>query len=274
MNDQLLLITYKALCNFVNELCDEFGSKNKPLRLYMRLVNKTPVSQTKILSKHVTIFTDFCIKNRDGINSMDYNKFVEKTITYSERVYIDIYDFLSRCSDQNTVKVIWQHILTISALVDKESNAKQILREQKNNSSSQEDNFVDNLMGKIKETAETSSNPGDAISSLLGSGVLTDLVGDMQNGANSGQLNINKLLGVVQNLVGTLSDQADTEEAKQMTSMVSNMTNMLASATSNNQPLDPSSMIQMMSGLMSGLANAQTSPNVQAITENKEEKTD
>ena len=54
--DENLLIAFKTICNFVNELASEYATKHKPLKLYQRLINKTQISHDQIIKKHIMIY--------------------------------------------------------------------------------------------------------------------------------------------------------------------------------------------------------------------------
>jgi hypothetical protein len=47
----------------------------------------------------------------------------------------------------------------------------------------------------------------EAIGQIMSSGIFSELLGSMNNQMSSGQLDITKMLGVVQNMVGTISQE-------------------------------------------------------------------
>lgn len=203
------LITFKAISNFTTCLGEVFGKDNKPLKLYAHLISKTTFAHDIPIQKHITAFREFCISNRESIMSRNYSNFNPKIIKYSSRVYIDM-DVILKESDLETTKVIWEHILTISALVDPAGKAKEILKESttiNNGDNEKEADFLNNIIGKVEEHVNPDSNPMEAVSSIMQSGVFTDLVGGMGNGLQNGSLDLGKLMGTVQTMVGTLNDE-------------------------------------------------------------------
>ena len=65
--DDFNLICYKAICGFIQDLNEVFGTKIHQIALYTRLIEKTSITQTKPILKHITIFRDFCQNNREAI---------------------------------------------------------------------------------------------------------------------------------------------------------------------------------------------------------------
>ena len=52
------------------------------------------------------------------------------------------------------------------------------------------------------------------VSGLMQSGFLNEMIGSINNGVNSGNLDIKSLIGTVQNMLGNLSETIDKEESK------------------------------------------------------------
>ena len=243
------ILSFKAIHNFIIAMNEEFGVKNKPLRLYSRLIEQTKFSHENAIKKHVGIFTDFCISNRDVIqNKFVYksntNRFTNPKLVYSERVFIDLNDIF-KLADKEQQSVMWQHLLTISALVDNVGKAKQILKETLDstigsNEGGTEVNYLNDIIEKVEKNIDinnlSSDNPMEAIGHIMSSGIFTDIISSMNSQVDSGKLDMSKMFSVVQNMVGKITE---------------------------NNP----EMQQMMGGLMNGLQNLPI-PSV----DNKEEK--
>jgi hypothetical protein len=243
VSEETALIAFKAICNFINDLESEFGKRHKPLKLYKRLINHTQISHDAAIRKHLTIFYDFSMVNRDALTAQDPSKLVQTKLAYSERVFIDM-EFVFRNADSETTKVIWNHILTISAIVDPASKAKEILK--KNNNA--ESDFLNKIITKVEGSVKSDANPMEALTSIMSSGLINDLVKDLQ----SEKLDMSKLLGVVQGMVTKMSSDgpgSGNDDAKNMMSMV---TNMMGSLSNNGGPPD---MMSMMSSFMNMTTN-------------------
>jgi len=192
------IITFKAICTFVNDLSEIFSNENHSLKLYDRLIKKTTLSHDKAISKHISAFKTFCKANREAILNKDLSKIKNNLIQYSSRVYIDMASIF-RIADKDTIDIIWNHFLTISAFVDPASKAKEILK--KNSTNSKESDFLSNIINQVEDKIDpNSTNPLQAVSSILNSGILNDLVSNMNTGVKNGDLNIPNLIGTVEKM--------------------------------------------------------------------------
>ena len=205
MSTDYNLMAFKAITTFSNELNENFGSnkQNHSLKLYDRLISKTSLSHDKAIKKHIDSFRTFCIDNRDGILSKDIKKFVSSKVEYSTKVYIDFISIFN-LADKETTDVIWNHLLTISALLDPSGNAKEILKKNKNHVT--EADFLTDIINKVESHVKPDSNPMEAVSTILSSGVFTDLISGMNNGIQDGTLDLGKLMGTVQTMCSSLSN--------------------------------------------------------------------
>ena len=222
-------LLFKTISDFVKELNITFGKQQKSLRLYERLLSKTLYKHTLPVKKHIESFKSFCIDNRDAITNKDKDLFVSNRIQYSTTVYIDLKSILN-VSDIETSKIIWQHLLTISAFVDPSGKAKEILKSsvQKSGGGKNEVDFLTNIINKVDEHVNPTTNPMEAIASIMKSGVFTELISGMNDGLTNGTLDIGKLMGTVQGMIGTIGRESNDE---------------------NNHPPD---IAGMMSSFMSG----------------------
>jgi len=210
MSDTSLII-FKAISNFTNSLGELFGERQRSLKLYCRLINKTTLSHDKAILKHVGAFREFCIQNRDAIIEKDARKIVMDKISYSNRVFIDIATIM-KIADTETSSVIWSHILTISALVDPAGKAKDILQNGKTTSNSLETNFLTDIIGKVEQSVDPDTNPLESMATLFQSGVFTEMITGMTTGLQDGSMDLGKLMGTVTQMASSLSEDADGHE--------------------------------------------------------------
>lgn len=204
---EVSLLPFKAIHTFILSLQEEFGESNKPLRLYARLIEQTKFSHELPIRKHVHAFSTFCLTNREAIYEKAHDRFVDPVVRYSERVFIDLKE-LFQIADADQRAVMWQHILTISALVDSAGRAKQILKQSMSqNSGAPEANFLTDIIDKVEKNVKVdgSSNPFEAIGQIMNSGIFTELIGSMNDKVNTGQLDLGKMMGVVQSMIGTMT---------------------------------------------------------------------
>lgn len=223
MDEQNQLVAFKSIANFINDLADVFGDEFNNLKLYSHLISKTTLSHEKAIDKHVNSFKDFVTKNREGIEKKDISLFVDTRIKYSQNVFLDM-ECIFKNADAETTTIIWQHILTISAIVDPTGHAKKILREENNNNPSNESEFLSDIIDKIEtNVGDTDVNdPMAAVNEIMKSGVFSELIQGMGSGIQNGNLDMGKLMGTVQNMMTKIQDDPDP-----------NINNVLSSLTSD-----------------------------------------
>ena len=237
MNNNTNIIAFKAISNFIYEISNIF-QKHKSLKLYSRLIKKTTFCHENIIEKHIQTFKAFCVPNRDSIKNKK-NSFNPSKIEYSSRVYIDITSILNE-ADQDTSSAIWKHLLYISAIIDPAGKAKEILQENLKTCGSNESDFLNNIIDKVEKHIDPSANPMDAVNSIMKSGIFNELLGGMNNDVNNGQLDLGKLMGAVQKMIGPLSQQigADNKQSdSNPLDMITKMMSMIGNIGNNDTPI-------------------------------------
>ena len=198
------ILTFKTINDFVKELSELFGSTNHSLKLYQRLLDKTTINHEKSIEKHIEIFRTFCVKNHDMILNKDISKLshLDCKVEFSEKVYID-FNSIFKVADKDTKSVILDYLLTISALVDPTAKAKDILKKDEK---SKEADFLSSMIEKVEENVNVeSSNPLEAVASIMNSGIFTELLSNMNNGLQDGSLDLGKLVGTVEKLCSSMA---------------------------------------------------------------------
>jgi hypothetical protein len=237
---------------FVNDIGEFFAKDSHPLALYERLINKTSSEHTEAIEKHIVAFRKFCTDNDDNIS----NKVAVFTepIFYSQRVYIDMNEILKLASNTDAT-CIWKHLLTISALLNPTGKAYHVLKSSevdeepsvtavlKPECDGEEGEFLVDIISKVEKHVKsgegiTNSDPQAAIASIMSSGLITDLVGSLNNGISSGKLDLAKMMTSVQKMVGNLS--AEMGEDNGMLGNMMGMMNMMN--PSDNTSMDPQNM--------------------------------
>ena len=192
-------IAFRAISNFIKALTSVHGSEDHQLKLYNGLIKKTTFDHTVAIKKHIAGFKKFCTANRDSILHKNLKLMKEKNIKYSERVCINVYH-LMEISDKDIIETIWTHLLTILAILDPASSAKQILKESK----SKEASLFTDLLEKVESKVDLSnqSNPMELLSSVMTSGILPEIMETIQHSMQDGKLDPMSLLTSMQNMMG------------------------------------------------------------------------
>lgn len=207
MSDASNLIGFKAICNFTSDLAEIFGQNQKSLALYARLLKKTTIGHTDVIDKHINAFRTFCISNRQSIMDRNCADLVNPCIVYSSRVFIDLKAIFEK-ADKETKDTIWSHILSISAIVDPAGKAKEVLRSLKAQpASAKEDEFLSNIIEKVEKHVDPNAKPEEAISAILNSGFIGELVGSLNGGVSDGSLDLGKMMGSIQKMMGSLGSE-------------------------------------------------------------------
>ena len=250
------LVVFKAIANFTQALSEEFGKKQHSLALYCRLINKTTLAHDAPIKKHISSFTSFCISNRDAITSKDHTKLVDSIIKYSDKVFINM-KHIFNLADSDTQSVIWSHLLTISALVDSSSNAKEILKSLdilKECDSAEESDFLSKLMEKIESHVDPNATPMQAMASIMSSGILGDLIGGMNSGLSDGSLNLPKIMASVQKMITKMSSKTgNTKGGEDAMNMINGLMGMMGGDGAGRAGgVDMASMMQGLMGTTGG----------------------
>ena len=276
------LIAFKAITSFSNELSETFGKQNHPLKLYDRLISKTTISHDKAIKKHIEIFREFCIANRDSLANKDFKNLASTKVEYSSRVFIDFNNIFKK-ADSETTEIIWKHLLTISALLDPAGNAKEILKKAKENKT--EANFLTDIISKVESHVKPDSNPMEAVSAIMSSGVFTELISGMNSGIQEGTLDLGKLMGTVQTMCSSLgglqgatdgsvgSSSSASASAGIDMDMISNMMKTMSSGGGGDggAPPDLSQLTSMLGPMLGGLGKLGNLNKV-SVTEVTEEE--
>lgn len=222
------LITFQHISEFVCDLQDCFGGSKheriRPLNLYHRLISKLSFRDDELILRHLNIFKEFCVQNREQIRNRD-KQLQETKITFSDRIYIDM-GYIFKQTDEESEDAIWKYLLTISACLDPENKTKDLLRQLKQDES-QEGNFLANMIETIGSQlpanmgTDGNVNPLEMMGSLMNSDMISSLMGPLMGGGD-GKLDMGKLMGTVTTLMDTVKteiEKSDDPFLKQLTQM-------------------------------------------------------
>ena len=72
-------------------------------------------------------------------------------------------------------------------------------QEGSTNTGGKEEKFINNLMDKVKNKINPNEikNPMEAVTSIMSSGLLNDILQSMDSSVSNGELDLNKLMGTV-----------------------------------------------------------------------------
>ena len=225
------LLAFNTITEFIENLNEIFGVHFKELQLYNRLVEKTTISHKVAIQKHVDLFKTWCLENKEAIINQNDSLIKVDTISYSERVFINLTKILKK-ADDSSKKVIWKHILIISAYTCPELGTKDILKQE--GETNNESDFLSNMMSEVQNIGESSNNPMEAITQMMSNGSFNNLVQGMTSGLQNGDLDMSKMMGSVTNMMSQMGIDKNPEMAGMMQNLTGMMTKM-AEGMNNNQ---------------------------------------
>lgn len=232
MEDSQLAV-FNAISKFISCLNECYGPKQLSLQLYNTLLNKTTLSHTEAIEKHISLFKVFCTDNQEAILERKNDLIQNYNIEYSDKIKID-FKQIFELADNSEKSVIWNHILIICAYLNPQVRAKEILMKDKDNTN--ESSFLNDIISTVENNVgEDVNDPMKAVGNIMSSGVFTNLVGNMTSGLQNGDLDLGKLVGTVNNMVGTLVQDANGEGSAmppEMGAMMNNLTSMMGQMTS------------------------------------------
>jgi hypothetical protein len=241
-----MTMAFKKITDFVDSLCDavyiDKQKKNHELYLYNVLLSKTMWKHKQSITRHIKVFHEFIIRNRDAIYSRDINLLVSK-ISYSNAAFIDLPGIMKDPdTSSDIIESIWNHLLAIESTIDPTSKARELLRQlSSGSSSSNEENFLAGFINKLEGSIDKQKAATDPIGAI-NPGIVSDLLGSIQSESSNGSLDMNKLVGTVQNMLGCIAPLLQNQGPGN-----------LSGHNNNNQGLDLGAMIGMVSTLMPGL---------------------
>ena len=220
-------VAFRALSSFVLDIGSLFGKRQRSLALYARLIEKTNVTHEDAITKHISAFRSFSRANRDAVKAKDVSQLSKQPITYSDNVYIDVSNLLSAAKqDPDSISKIWEHLQTISAIVDPEGGAREALEKaQTEPTPGTEGSFLDNVINTIQNNIDpNASDPTQALGQMLSSGALTGIMSDMTTRMEDGSLDMGKMVGAVQGMIGAVGSRDGVPpELAQMTQQLGQM---------------------------------------------------
>lgn len=252
---------FSFIKKFVDAVAEQFGVEHRPVSLYSHLFTKITNDHPFAISKNINLFRTFATDNREAIYAKDISKISNPRISYSDKVYLDLGEIFKMAEgDEHTQKVLWTHILLISALVDPTGKAKQVLSEKPEK---KENKFMTDILDKVEKAVPTNASPQDALGSIMSSGLFTDIMGSMTSGIDKGELDVKSLLGTAANAMkGIKGEDANMgkamddlmkglgEEGGDMNKVVGDMMKGLTGGEDGAPP----DLGKMMSGVMKGLS--------------------
>lgn len=229
------LVIFKTITDFVSSLKTCYGDKKNTnthaLNLYNRLITNVKLQDDALMERHIQIFRDFCRANAQCIEESN-TEFKQSKIEFTEKIYINM-DYFCKQAQTPDLSIIFEYLLTISAHVDPDSKAKDILKKLKESDPS---NLISNVFETINKEIEGKNieNPMEFIGDFVKSDSFHTIVDDISNVITSDKMDLPTLLNTFQNILGNDID-------------LSQLANLIPSG-GNGQGMDMAKMMSMFMG--------------------------
>ena len=241
---------FSKAITFVGELNNVYSEKYRNVRLYYKLMKKTPIGNESAIKKHVTLLLEYINRNTDAIKEKNSDKLDNTNIIMDYQIYLNLTECI-KGSDKDTQNIIFSHLLLLLYISNPNEDVKELLQ-TKQQEHETETNFIDGFVNKIeKQFADKDfKDPISAAMSMMQSGIFSEIVQDMNDKVTSGNLNPQKLLGSVQGMLGNL-----TGGKFDINSMFNGQNPTLSVPGNPGEPnhnIDMNQMFNMVSGMMGG----------------------
>ena len=254
MDNDLYLKVFSKTLSFLKELNDTFGEKHPSVRLFYKLYKNTSILSTDKVKSRVDVFKKYLLDNKDDIINGTSLSIDELKI--SDKVYIKFSDLFKDC-DKDTSNVILKHLRLILYIINPNEDLKNAIITP-TASNTKEDEFLQNFMSKVEDTFKEGDMPTDPMAAtmkLLQSGVIGDLMGNITSSVNNGGLDIKKLLGSVQGMMGNLQTETASQGKENPVDVVNNIVSAMGPLLNsmgggNGNGPDLSAIMGMMGGMM------------------------
>lgn len=214
MDDNKIQV-FEAITSFVNDLWSVFQSgKPTPLALYHRMIKHINSEKSENgMNDSISGFVEFFSKHEVNIVDDKLESIPRDTIIRygkSEKVYLEIQKYIYRSNkDIEMRNAIRKHLLTIAAILQPDIKKFEALESNKGmlgiDDSTTEGKFLSNIMKQAQNSmGDVDTDNPTAAMSVLFTSVVPQLVSGLQNGVNSGQMDMYKLMSTMQNTLGAI----------------------------------------------------------------------
>lgn len=230
MSSDNALKVFGKILSFVNELKQVFPKPH--IVKYYKLLKKTPASNPDAIQKHIQKFDLFLVQNREAILSKNQSS-IEGDMSFSSSIFLDMKECILQ-ADADTREVIFKHLQVLLFLIHPDKESKEAIQPLVASSGSSasssagaggEEKFINDFMGRIEQSfsGEEFNDPMQATMKLLNSGIFTDMMSTVNKGLSSNELDVNRLIGTVQKMMGGIGQSTNDPQLNAMINMASNM---------------------------------------------------
>lgn len=251
---------FSKAITFVGELNNVFSSKYPNIRLYYKLMKKTPIGNMNAISKHCELMCNYINNNQEAIKQKDVKGLNTTTITFNEKIFLNLTECIQN-ADKETRNIIFTHLQLLMYISKPSDELKELLinkKEEQKEEPKGENKFISNIINKIESqfNEQEFKDPLSAAMNMMQSGLFSEIVQNMNDGVKDGSLNPQELLGNVQGVLGEL-----TGGSLDINSILSGNTSNLEieGEDGKNVNIDMNQMFSMVGSMMGGMTQNNSS---------------
>lgn len=205
------ILVFRAVVEFVDDLWNLYSTKGtSPLAVYRRLLQRLKEDDDESMNKVMMGFARFLVNNEQVLLANKLEEIAQGVnIRYgtSERLYIPIQKYYHK-ADANGRLAIRRHLINISHILDPSELKTELIAEELEElgveSNTNEGKFIADIIAEAKNSMGDvdAGDPIQATMGLVSSGILSKMMGGLQQGVESGELDPQKLFSSMQGIVG------------------------------------------------------------------------
>ena len=213
------LAAFQVIVDFVRNLKEYFGDKVQFIEMYHRLLYKRSFQDVELIQRHVEVFRAFCKCNRAAIASRDTTQFVATKIQFTDRIYLDV-AYIFAHVDAETVPIVWEYLLAISAHLDPANNTKQVLQQL------QQEHVNNNTSSNVAAV-----NPMQMVGSIMANPV----IGNMMNTFMNSNIDLHQLVQSITPIVENVKKEIEQSEDPAIKNMIAMLQQSLTDENNNDE---------------------------------------
>jgi len=215
---------------FLKQLAESYGNEFNDINKYYSLCKKTMLSNTTAIVKHVKLFEDYLLANKDAIKEGNKTALNNDCIAYTDKIKINLKQILAR-TDAKDCGSIFKHLQVIQYAINPDVELKATLT-----SKSKEEQFFDKMINKLKNEYEGKedadinlgqlSNMNDLMKVKDSNPQIGGLVSELQENFESGNFDLAKMAQSAMNMVSQVGGP-EAQNDPQVAGMMAMLNNLM-----------------------------------------------
>lgn len=210
-----------SIKNFIADLHEVFGSNDKDLQLYHRLLNKCQPKHHEQVSRFINGICEFCKENTDAIKQRDINLLKVDEICYNSAapnnkltLKVNVGDILRNKADNDSKKSIWSHLQAIYVNNFDDSDALVAFKKSLKDDTP-ENQLLSTIMSQVESTLQSNNGNVDPLNcalTMMSNGSIQNIIGSLQQNMSEGNFDIDKLFESLKGVMSKIQTQSASQD--------------------------------------------------------------